>query len=424
MKTPMQRRQILDLATPNEDLLFYEVIDYDIAVNRDKGYGTPHHNPTKYPNHELVFITPDDRGGNSYRFYYAANRENQDDYNWQIRDGTTLERIYLVKRELYYGRSAAEAALIDPPVVGEFTYPPVTTADGRFPKYVFVDDEVVKADEKLDSLYVMVKRRYMEPTTSELVWMDEFDRYVRVTKEFIPAEVIPTVPTFTDGNFVEKKQGNTFFDVKITSTVLASDGSAQALPFTKSVVPDYRDFRFPSKLEAVQFHYVWAWADSTDAAFSYAENYFFKWIITNARGGPHQATLTRIVTSDPAAVAALYPLTPIPSSVRETIGVMYAWFHASTKGNNTTAVAKEIEVPSTIHDELTVGENIVTPSSVPGRMRYFTPTLEATPGYTEFMAAIATGEIIIALEPRKLPYNLYEVTVVRINVANLYVITP
>jgi len=422
MSIPMQRYPIFDVASPLRDLVFYEVVDYNIKSNRDMEYGTPHHNTQAYPNHQLVYITPNDKEGKTYRFYYAANRDNQDDYNWQISDGSTLERTYIVPRSLYYGRSAAEATTSSI-IPNEFTYPVVGTADIRFTKYSFVDDSVIRSDEQLDSIYVTVKRRFMENKEVDIVWSEEFDRYVKVTKEFIPASVNPEIPTFSAGEFIEIKQGNTFFDVKITSQIVDSTGEAQTLPYSKAVIPALKDFRFPSKLESVTLNYMWAYAASTGNTPSYSEEYYFNWKIVNARGGPYEAEITRHITADPIQItsAAENQVYAVPNTVRETIGVHYAWFNASTNGNNTSAVAREIEVPATIHSEININVNGVA-NTTAGRTYSFTTTLAETPGFDDFNTLITTAnsKMVIGVETRKLPYNLYEVSVIRLKVSNIY----
>jgi len=423
MSIPMQRYPIFDVASPLRDLVFYEVVDYNIKSNRDMEYGTPHHNIQSYPNHQLVYITPNDKEGKTYRFYYAANRENQDDYNWQISDGSTLERTYIIPRSLYYGRSAAEATTSSL-IPNEFTYPPVGTPDIRFTKYSFVDDSVVRNDEQLDSIYITIKRRFMENKEVDIVWSEEFDRYVKVTKEFIPASINPTIPTFNAGEFIEIKQGNTFFDVKITSQIVQSNGTAQTFPYSKTVIPDYKDYKFPPKLDSVELYYAWAWADSTGAPQSYSEDYYFKWKITNPRQGPYPAEITRYITGDPSNVTSLpeNAIYVVPSTKRETIGVMFAWFYASTEGNNTNAVAREIEVPATIHGAITINDTTNGANSNATNRNYsYDTTIDATPGFSTFMSLISSGaKIVIGVETRKLPFNLYEVSVIRISIASLY----
>ena len=422
MSIPMQRYPIFDVASPLRDLVFYEIVDYNIKTNRDMEYGTPHHNIQSYPNHQLVYITPNDKEGKTYRFYYAANRENQDDYNWQISDGSTLERTYIIPRSLYYGRSAAEEAA-NSEIPDEFTYPPVGTPDIRFTKYSFVDDSVVRNDEQLDSIYITIKRRFMENKEVDIVWSEEFDRYVRVTKEFIPASINPAIPTFSPGEFIEIKQGNTFFDVKITTQIVQSNGSAQTLPYSKPVIPALKDFRFPSKLESINLHYMWAYAASNGASPSYSEDYYFKWKITNPRSGPFEAEITRHITANPTEITSAEEnlVYAIPNTIRETIGVHYAWFSASTDGNNTNAVAREIEVPATIHGEIDIVPNGAA-NSTAGRTYSFTTSLAETPGFSAFNNLVNTAgsKIVIGVETRKLPYNLYEVSVVRLKISNIY----
>jgi hypothetical protein len=47
-------------------------------------YGTAHPDATQYPNHKLVYVRVADEQGLYFEFLYAANRSNQEDYNYEI----------------------------------------------------------------------------------------------------------------------------------------------------------------------------------------------------------------------------------------------------------------------------------------------------------------------------------------------------
>jgi hypothetical protein len=414
MSIPMQRYPIFDVASPLRDLVFYEVVDYNIKTNRDMEYGTPHHNTQSYPNHQLVYITPNDKEGKTYRFYYAANRENQDDYNWQISSGEQLIRTYLIERELYYERSEAEAAssfLVN----NEFTYPVVGTPDTRFAKYGFADDTVNDAPQELASRYILIQRRFLEPVTNEVIWSDDFKKYIKVTKELIPATLNPIPPAQEAGKSVEIKKGNRFHDVRITSQLILS-GSVFAT-YENPSIPDYRGYTFPDKLESINLVYVWAWAASTSAVESYSEDFYFDYKIISPRPGPYSATIRRFITGDPQSIKTQYPIQYAPSPVKETMAVVYAWYKASLEGNATNAVADEQQLPASIHGAITVTENGQGVGTQPSRTRRYTSSFPATTGFANFMAL---STMTIGYEVRELPLNLYEVKVIQIDKSNLY----
>lgn len=309
--------------TPNEeDYIFYVECNGDLPANKAWEYGTPYPDRLKYPRHKLVFVSPQTPDKWSQR-YYASDRILEDEYNWNLNTGEELIRTYLVPRSLYYERSAVEAEAVVPRIDWEFTYPVVATADSRFVKYGFADDTVTEAPEQLSSYYIIVRRRYIEPITSELVWSEEFQRNVRVTREIIPAVIYPTPPTQTAGSTIEIKKGNRFHDVRITQELLVgAEGSDPDYPYEKTAIPDYRDFRFPSVLNSIELVWAWAWASSTGNPQSYSEDFFFKFDITDPRPGPYSATIRRFVTDDPESVRTLYPQTHIPPAKRETIAVV------------------------------------------------------------------------------------------------------
>ena len=425
MSISLQRYPVFDVATPLRDLVFYEVVDYNLQVNRNAEYGKPHHNTNNYPNHSLVYITPNDKEGATYRFYYAANRENQDDYNWTLSGGEQLVRTYLVLRSLYYQRNSQEALAANPRINNEFTHPLAGTLDTRFPKYGFADDTVAAAPQELAGLYIVIQRRFIEPVTVEMKWSAEFDSYVKVTREIIPAQVYPESPINQAGRTVEISQGNVFHDVRITQELVDSSGGLVTYPYEKSQIPGYQDANFPAKLDSILLRWAWAYADSTSAAASYSEDYYFEWKIIKARQGPYPATIRRFVTDDPESIQASYPLSTKPSTVHESIGIVYSWAKAGTEGNSTSAVAKEVPIPETIHDYLEVqlndpdpeGDEAVGGVNLNGRTNKRTLSVAKTPNYDEF---IGSSTFIVKHDLQRLPLDLYEVSVVEIDISDLY----
>jgi len=417
-RTPApQHDPVLLWPTPNTaDFLFYVEKNGDLPVNKKFTYGSPYPDKLNYPHHKLVYVSAQAADKWS-RWYYASDRINEDEYNWNITSGEQLIRTYFVRRTLYYERTAAEAAVANPPVNGEFTHPTAGTLDTRFVKYGFADDTVSDAPEELAGLYIIVRRRFIEPVVSNLVWDTRFNRYVRVTKEIIPPSVYPTPPTREAGKTIEIQQGNTFHDVRVTQELLPEpNGSDAPYPYQKPSVPDYRNFNFPSRLDAVELVYAYAWATSNRDAPSYSEDFYFDYVITDPRPGPYGATLERWITDDPDAFKAANPLTPIPAPLRETTAIVYAWATAGIV-NRTQAVAREKQLEPTIHKQITVtidGEEIPEDAGV---TRAFTSSYPETPGYTAFAALT---QATVGYEVRELPFELFEVTLIKLNITELY----
>lgn len=394
------------------DLLFYELRDGDYTRNNQWQYGEAHWNTARFPHHILVFVseTGPDR---KRKWFYAADRNNEDQYNWSIGQGEEVNRFYLVRRSLYYGRSAAEAAAADPVVAGEFTHPVVATADSRFSKYGFADDTVIKAPAELESMYIVVQRRYIEPVTVDYVHEDSLEKTISITKQIIPAGS-QQPPTSTAGTQVEIQNGNVFHDVKITRQIVLGGST---YPYALSTLPTTYNRPFPAKLESVEL--VWAWARAFQitepiAPESYSEDYYFKFKITEARPGPYDAIALRFVTNNPNALKATYPIDIIPQPVTESIAVVGYWWYASPEGNRTSATAKEWSVPSTIHETITVtlGGRLLPPSTSTR-----TESLAATPGVTAFLLL---NEMIVDYDVKALPLGLFEVSIIKVNISGLY----
>ena len=398
------------------DVLFYVLADWTLPKNRNFPYGTSYreclpHAAENFPDHELVYIAPDD-GSGKQKWYFAAKRENQDSYNYEIQSGEQLVRFYLIKRELYRERPDD----VEDAAEGEFLYPPAgaESPDIVFTNYCFVDDTVVRAERELDSLYVAVRRRFIRPVTVDIRYDERFKRNIRITKEVIPfTTASPALPE--SGVIVEIQDGNAFHSVRITSELILEEDDTY--PYAISTVPISQDKRFPARLDSVSLVGAWAWASSTGFADSYSEDYYFKFKYTEPRPGPYEGRLLRFITDDPDALRSTYPVTIVPQPISETIGVTAAWFYASSvHGNKTSAVAREWSVPATIHPLITIDYG-GTGETSKSQDRTRTETLAATPGYATFAALT---QCIIDYRVQAFPLGLYEVSIVIVEIGGLY----
>jgi hypothetical protein len=398
------------------DVLFSErVVCQTKAV---PAYGTAHPNTARWPNHKLVFAKerPEPESVDTFDFYYAADRASQDLYNFEQIGGEQVIRTYVIPRELYRGRKAGTAGL----VAGEFTYPDAGAAspDIRFTQFCFVDDTQRRYEKEFDSMYVIIQRRFIRPKTIDYVYDEQFRRNIRITKEIIPLVTISDAPPTIGlgGSSVEIQDGNLYHSVKITKEVVLI--GAESYPYELPVLPGNQDFKFPSKLDSVGFVWSYALAAADGFAPAYAEDSFFKPKIIDPRPGPYSATIRRFITRTPEEIKTLYPLTPIPQPVREAVSSISWYSYASEEyGNRARATAKEWAVPSTIHGVIVVGVDPQDPTPPPAAAQRFLPTIAATPGSAAFFALT---EATIGYQVREMPYGLFEVTVVKINIANLY----
>lgn len=142
-----ERVPILSFPTPagNADLLFYEVRDGTLPKNKTWAYGDPHPDRAQYPHHELVFVASE--GSSAWqRWYYAAARENQHLYNWQVADTSEwpqLTQTFVVRRDEF-----STSATYPLPPLEFFPYPLEWSTVG-------VDERPI-SDEVLASTYVTV----------------------------------------------------------------------------------------------------------------------------------------------------------------------------------------------------------------------------------------------------------------------------
>ena len=413
------------------DVLFYIMRDATLPRNQVPAYGTKFDDiqPRKesWPDHVLVFISPADVD-NQQRWYFAAPRDKQDEYNWEMSNGEELTRTYVIPRNLYFARGASGSS-----IDGEFTCPIAGSLDTRFPQFGFADDTLVNAPEELRSLYVIIQRRFIEPVEYELKYSDQFERTILIKKEVIPVSKPPIAPLIKDGVVVEVKPGNIFHDFRITeqivdididgNIILDGDGNpAQpTYPSQLSLIPGYSDYPFPTRLDAVNIVYAWAWANSDTAPYAYDEAYYFEWKMTQPRNGPYEARILRFLTDKPDELRTTYPLFIAPSPRRETIGISYSWWHSSKKGNSAQAKAHEVEVPSTVHEGILITVNgIDLPTAESGnRTNLNTTELHETPNYSQYITAL-NDYITVSYKTEKTQLGIYIVQITQIKALGLY----
>lgn len=152
------------------DLIFYEVRDSVIPENEHGNweYGQPHENSARYPNHELVYVSARREDGKQ-QWYFAAERENQDAYNFSFTKadigGTRFDsvtRTYITKRSAFTPNTPAMGAAM--PNV------PVDLFSGA---YVLAEKQQTRIREaELDSLYVTEARVYVKRCTITQLGVD------------------------------------------------------------------------------------------------------------------------------------------------------------------------------------------------------------------------------------------------------------
>jgi len=153
------------------DVLFSEVRDCNRILIPE--YGTPHPDTNKWPDHKLVYVkTVDIERDGIFEFFYAANRENQDLYNFEFkdsdfggRDGTkypTVIRSYVTLRENWVQDNDPNGTLMDNIPADKFSgeYVLSQNLQGRI------------GEQELDGLFVVEKKTFVKRSALSEVRID------------------------------------------------------------------------------------------------------------------------------------------------------------------------------------------------------------------------------------------------------------
>ena len=181
------------------DVLFSEIRDCN--RNAFPEYGTPHPNAAKWPYHKLIFIKPVDIERNEiFEFFYAADRENQDLYNFasgfrNIIGNVGGREFRVVLREYVTPRADFDPAL--PEFGSVMPDVPQDTFDGV--DYVFFDKQQKKIEQpELDSLYVQETHTYVETA-----FLDYKLSYLTQVPDLVPDKYRSSLPRTTTEEIVE-----------------------------------------------------------------------------------------------------------------------------------------------------------------------------------------------------------------------------
>lgn len=405
------RQRLLTFVSPSvADIIFMESVDAQRVGSSPPAYGTPHPDRHRWPDHVLVFVKTADEQGLYYQYFYAAKREAQDRYNYEIGSDDRLVRTYVLKRSEY-----PDPASLPTPVVG--------SADVLFGKYVFAFEFLDRSEQELDSIFVVLKRVYSMPETITYEFDRSVDRMVKITRTIIPAG--SETGSTRAGRTVEISPQNTFFDLRVTSEVvfeaadLDEDGNPR-YPLSLQTVASFINYDFPPRLNYIELHGVWAYADSSTHQASYSEDFFFELDFTEPTPGPYAARVLRFITDNPEAMLSLaqYKLDKVIPE-RETFGMLRQWWRASTKGNSTFALARQqdvgracihprIELPKEINYVAGSGEGGEATSASGGPGRKYLPE---TPDYQSF---VDKSTLNVAIDVKQTAHNLFEVQLVQL----------
>jgi hypothetical protein len=152
-----ERRVFIYLTPDQNDFVFYELVDRKNEKVEPKPlpeFGEAH---SEFTDHKFVAAVPNDNIGDFYKFYYARDRFNEDQYNFSesfVDIGGV--RVSLVRRSYVVLRDSYDP---EAPVVGA---PMSTEPNNKFTGGYLLVDRVQRPieDETLSSLYVSEERIY------------------------------------------------------------------------------------------------------------------------------------------------------------------------------------------------------------------------------------------------------------------------
>lgn len=149
------------------DRMFWVEKDMKSPANRSFTYGDAYSDAVKYPDHKLVYVSPQNED-NISRWFYASDRTSEDAYNFQHasanlggRKFDAVQRTYLVPRADYSESTPAAGAAMP------------TDPSGKFPAgYVLADREQRRTGTELDAVYVIETRTYIKRTIITYIGVD------------------------------------------------------------------------------------------------------------------------------------------------------------------------------------------------------------------------------------------------------------
>jgi hypothetical protein len=405
LSNPAKKRFLQRVTPLGTDILFYEIGSMPTTTPT---YGSAHYDVANWPNHKLIYIVPEGDSGILYRFYYAADRNNQDLYNFVDEDGRALTRTYIIPRAQYLNRASYNATI---PTVGTSADPQFGSSDAVYGGFVFVGENIEKAPEPLDNLYVVIERVYLPKVRTSIKYDDNIEKAVSVTQTIIKKGTGPTVQNSV-GVTVQVENVNNWYDIETVSRIVGLesmfDSNGKFIPIRLPDVPKDVNYNFPNKLNSVDIKFVTAIkfnSDRTDSSTDTA--YYIDYDLQSPPTGPYAAKIIRFLTDDPQAIRTQYPVVQLHPK-RETLGIATA-----IDGN---ANAQQIDLPTSIHGpiDITVNDNDV---DLTGLQYAVTPDL---PVSDDFFTLMAGGDFVAGYEVSKTILNLYEVSVILIDIDGLY----
>lgn len=322
MRNPSpERKLVVHFPTPEVgDVLFYEIRDRTLPKNDEFAYGDPHPDSIRYPNHELVYVGPDDQTGWT-QWWYAKTRDNQDDYNFEFSTADMggqkfdiVERTYVIKRADFDPDTPIAGAAIPNDPDGMFT------SSGM----VLMKREQIRiGQQELDSLYVVEKRTYVAKVS---IWEMDFDEFTgkhnqKISTFYYRGE-IATGATTIEQMFLNKN--NAWWGLQADGTMRTGQQvSADWFLVTQTsviggnivggilTIHDYlttEDYYWPAVLSGIK---IFTYTLRMGGTESYGEEVFSK----EAYRGPCRARIQTTWSVSPFALTGPQVMLPLPITI-------------------------------------------------------------------------------------------------------------
>lgn len=396
-----QRQKLLTFVTPKvADILFYEVIDVQRIGTAIPDYGTAHPDTSKWPNHKLVYVSQDGEDSQFYRYYYAADRSAQADYNYEMQEGKEVVRTYVLPRADY---------------PTELPVPAGGTADAVFTDYGFTSDSIISLDEPLNGIYIAVQRKYGLITTVGRPYDPNLERNITITRTIKPSGFLLTdpAPDLVSGAGViyEVEHGNDYHDVLVKTDSGLDFTSVDSYLLTE-IHGSIQNYPIPPKLTAFTIYALWA--EATQIAppdYAFAQDFMAVPTLVRPARGPYKTKIVRHVTDAPGPVidTILGASTKLPNTKEEIAAVLFARVYStdSDSGVYAQAFAREFQVPESYH-------YLVTPTVSDGKYTNDYNNLTNTPGFYGTLS----GNFLIDIDVKPTTADLYEVSATYLSLAS------
>ena len=299
-------RRVFTYVSPDEkDFIFYELIDRKDEKSEPENlpdYGDSH---PSLRNHKFVAAVPADPTGDFYRYYYAANRENQDEYNWDHDTADLGGRKFdiVTSTNIILRSKYSRTSEPDPP--------------SKFSEYVYMSksqSQVTGSDDILRSLFVVERVQYIRKVTiTKQTYDNELGSILTSTVEIYRTGQQPVAEGLDADGFVTEIRQLSADWVSVEKRQVINVG-------TRGKIREFlttENTTWPAVLERFVTN---AWA-KRDGSYRYLVYPDYK---RYGYSGPTSVLVEQFWQPEPfQSIGPDAPMIPVPLEVQTPIGVTY-----------------------------------------------------------------------------------------------------